>query len=140
MNLKIEGVWCKTRTEFDKLSKAGDYDLSLSYYDIFNRLIKSDPNNTEPSNIIISIYIRKSIQKILDLKALEQSDIKDQSDLKIIYMFKSLSPETVNGFRDFVNGMLDNDCELDLLVVNQCDFPKSGVLSKFDNVRFIDND
>ena len=22
MNLKIEGVWCKTRTEFDKLSKA----------------------------------------------------------------------------------------------------------------------
>ena len=55
-------------------------------------------------------------------------------------MFKSLSPETVNGFRDFVNGMLDNDCELDLLVVNRCDFPKSGVLSKFDNVRFIDND
>ena len=57
MNLKVEGVWCKTRTEFDKLSKTGDYDLSVSYYDIFNRLIKSDPNNTEPSDIIISIYI-----------------------------------------------------------------------------------
>ena len=136
MNLKIEGVWCKTRTEFDKLSKKGDYDLSVSYYDIFNRLIKSDPNNVEPSNIIISIYIRKSIQKVLwDLTEKEERD-----DVKILYMFKSLSADTVNGFRDFINSMVEEDCELDLLVVNRCDFPKTGVLSKFDNVRFIDND
>ena len=135
MNVKIEGVWCKTRTEFDKLSKKGDYDLSVSYYDIFNRLIKSDPNNAEPSNIIISIYIRKSIQKVLwDLDEKEERD-----DVKILYMFKSLSADTVNGFRDFINSMDEEDCELDLLVVNRCDFPKTGVLSKFDNVRFIDN-
>lgn len=136
MNVKIEGVWCKTRTEFDKLSKRGDYDLSVSYYDIFNRLIKSDPNNVEPSNVIISIYIRKSIQKVLwDLTEKEERD-----DVKILYMFKSLSADTVNGFRDFINSMVEEDCELDLLVVNRCDFPKTGVLSKFDNVRFIDND
>ena len=135
MNVKIEGVWCKTRTEFDKLSKKGDYDLSVSYYDIFNRLIKSDPNNAEPYNIIISIYIRKSIQKVLwDLDEKEERD-----DVKILYMFKSLSADTVNGFRDFINSMVEEDCELDLLVVNRCDFPKTGVLSKFDNVRFIDN-
>ena len=133
MNLKVEGVWCKTRTEFDKLSKAGDYDLSVSYYDIFNRLIKSDPNNTEPSDIIISIYIRKTIQKTL-------RDLGEDSDAKILYMFKSLSADTVNGFREFINTMVDEECELDLLVVNRCDFPKTGVLSKFDNVRFIDND
>lgn len=136
MNVKIEGVWCKTRTEFDKLSKRGDYDLSVSYYDIFNRLIKSDPNNVEPSNVIISIYIRKSIQKVLwDLTEKQERD-----DVKILYMFKSLSADTVNGFRDFINSMVEEDCELDLLVVNRCDFPKTGVLSKFDNVRFIDND
>jgi hypothetical protein len=133
MNLKVEGVWCKTRTEFDKLSKTGDYDLSVSYYDIFNRLIKSDPNNTEPSDIIISIYIRKTIQKTL-------RDLGEDSDAKILYMFKSLSADTVNGFREFINTMVDEECELDLLVVNRCDFPKTGVLSKFDNVRFIDND
>ena len=85
MNLKIEGVWCKTRTEFDKLSKAGDYDLSLSYYDIFNRLIKSDPNNTEPSNIIISIYIRKSIQKILDLKDKKDLAVEFVEEISNIY-------------------------------------------------------
>jgi hypothetical protein len=133
MNIKIEGVWCKTRTEFDKLSKSGDYDLSVSYYDIFNRLVKSDPDNTEPSNIIISIYIRKIIQKVL-------LNLGEQEDVKILYMFKSLSADTVNGFRDFINDMSEDVCELDLLVVNRCDFPKTGVLSKFDNVRFIDND
>ena len=133
MNLKIEGVWCKTRTEFDKLSKTGDYDLSLSYYDIFNRLIKSDPDNTEPSNIIISIYIMKTIQKVLD-------DNEGKDELKILYMFKSLSADTVNGFRYFVNELIEDECELDLLVINRCDFPKTGVLSKFDNVRFVDND
>jgi len=133
MNLKIEGVWCKTRTEFDKLSKAGDYDLAVSYYDIFNRLIKSDPNNTEPSNVIVSIYIRKIIQKVL-------WDLDGRKDVKILYMFKSLSAGTVTGFRDFINDMIEDECELGLLVVNKCDFPKTGVLSKFDNVRFIDND
>jgi hypothetical protein len=133
MNLKIEGVWCKTRTEFDKLSKAGDYDLSVSYYDIFNRLVKSDPSSAEPSNIIISIYIRKSIEKVLE-------DLDDRENVKILYMFKTLNAETVNNFRDFINDMIVDPCELDLLVINRCDYPKSGVLSKFDNVRFIDND
>lgn len=133
MNLKIEGVWCKTRTEFDKLSKAGDYDLSVSYYDIFNRLVKSDPSSAEPSNIIISIYIRNSIEKVLE-------DLDDKENVKILYMFKTLNAETVNNFRDFINDMIIDPCELDLLVINRCDYPKSGVLSKFDNVRFIDND
>ena len=133
MNLKIEGVWCKTRTEFDKLSKAGDYDLSVSYYDIFNRLVKSDPSSAEPSNIIISIYIRKSIEKVLE-------NLDDKENVKILYMFKTLNAETVNNFRDFINDMIIDPCELDLLVINRCDYPKSGVLSKFDNVRFIDND
>ena len=133
MNLKVEGVWCKTKTEFDKLSKAGDYDLSVSYYDIFNRLIKSDPNNTEPSPIIISIYIRKSIEKVIE-------DLDNKENIKILYMFKTLSAETVSNFRDFVNDIVTTPCELDLLVINRCDFPKTGVLSKFDNVRFIDND
>ena len=133
MNLKIEGVWCKTRTEFDKLSKAGDYDLSVSYYDIFNRLVKSDPSSAEPSNIIISIYIRKSIEKVLE-------GLDDRENVKILYMFKTLNAETVNNFRDFINDIIVDPCELDLLVINRCDYPKSGVLSKFDNVRFIDND
>ena len=67
-------------------------------------------------------------------------DLDGQPEVKILYMFKSLSAETVSGFRNFINEMVETECELDLLVVNRCDFPKTGVLSKFDNVRFLDND
>ena len=66
MRLHVEGVWCKTRTEFERLAKSGSYDLTISYFDIFNRLIKSDPYSEEPSNIIVSLYIRKLIQRLIE--------------------------------------------------------------------------
>ena len=100
MKLHVEGVWCKTRTEFDKLSKSGDYDLTVSYFDIFNRLIKSDPYSKEPSDIIISLYIRKLIQKLITDSAENEKD-----DAKILYMFKSLDADAVLAFRDFVENL-----------------------------------
>lgn len=133
MTLKVEGVWCKTRTEFDRLSKANAYDLSISYFDVFNRLVKSDPYNKEPSNLVISLYIRKMINKAI--KNLPEGDA-----IKIIYMFKDLNSETVINFKSFISEITDANIELDLIIVNRCDYPKKGVLSKFDNVRFIDND
>ena len=106
MTLKIDGVWCKTKTEFEKLAKSRDYDLAVSYFDIFNRLIKSDPYGSEPSPIIVALYIR-----------------------------------SVLGFKDFIEDLVqDRDISLDLTIINRCDYPKRGVLSRFDNVKFIDND
>jgi hypothetical protein len=133
MKLKVEGVWCKTRTEFDRLSKASTYDLSVSYFDVFNRLVKSDPYNKEPSNLIISLYIRKMINKAIKNKA-------DGEHLKMIYMFKDLNTDTVLNFKSFIEHITDAHVELDLVIINRCDYPKKGVLSKFDSVRFIDND
>ena len=133
MILKVEGVWCKTRTEFDRLSKASAYDVSVSYFDVFNRLVKSDPYNKEPSNLIISIYIRKMINKAI-------KNLSEERPLKMIYMFKDLNSETVGNFKSFISEITDANIELDLVIVNRCDYPKKGVLSKFDNVRFIDND
>ena len=135
MKLHVEGVWCKTRTEFDKLSKSGDYDLTVSYFDIFNRLIKSDPYSKEPSDIIISLYIRKLIQKLIT------DSVENEKDgAKILYMFKSLDADSVLAFRDFVEALIKDQFDLDLVIINRCDYPKKGVLSKFDNVRFIDHD
>lgn len=135
MKLHVEGVWCKTRTEFERLAKSGDYDLIVSYFDIFNRLIKSDPYSKEPSDIIVSLYIRKLIQRLID-DALESE--KDQA--KILYMFKTLDGDSVLGFKEFVNDLFEDPFDLDLIIINRCDYPKRGVLSKFDNVRFIDHD
>ena len=134
MNVKIEGVWCKTRTEFDKLSKKGDYDLSVSYYDIFNRLIKSDPYGSEPSSIIVALYIRKMLQKLI-------TDSSEVEEISIAHMFKELDTKSVLGFKDFITDLVqDRDISLDLTIINRCDYPKRGVLSRFDNVKFIDND
>lgn len=135
MKLHVEGVWCKTRTEFERLAKSGDYDLIVSYFDIFNRLIKSDPYSKEPSDIIVSLYIRKLIQRLID-DAVESE--KDQA--KILYMFKTLDGDSVLGFKEFVNDLFEDPFDLDLIIINRCDYPKRGVLSKFDNVRFIDHD
>ena len=137
MTLKIEGVWCKTRTEFEKLAKSGDYDLTISYFDIVNRLVKSDPYSEEPSDIIVSLYIRKLIQKLI-----EDHVEADSEAAKILYMFKSLDGTTVLNFKEFIQDLIPigSPYDIDLIIINRCDYPKKGVLSKFDNVRFIDHD
>ncbi len=133
MTLQIEGVWCKTRTEFEKLAKSGDYDLTISYFDIVNRLVKSDPYSKEPSDIIVSLYIRKLIQKLIN-------DKEDNNEAKLLYMFKNLDSDAILNFKSFIGDLTMDPYDLDLIIINRCDYPKRGVLSKFDNVRFIDHD
>ena len=131
MTLKVEGIWCKTKSEFDRLVKGEDYDLVVSYPDITNRLLKSDPEGNVPSDIIISLYIQKLFNSALEAA--------DSSSLRVAYMFKNLDQETVLNFRNYVEDIADKNT-VDLIIINRCDYPKRGVLSKFDNVRFIDND
>jgi len=137
MNLKIEGVWCKTRTEFERLAKSGEYDLTISYFDIVNRLIKSDPYSEEPSDIIVSLYIRKLIQKLVNDRIEKEVD-----GAKLLYMFKDLNSDAILNFKRFIKDItpVESPLSMDLIIINRCDYPKRGVLSKFDNVRFIDHD
>lgn len=135
MTLQIEGVWCKTRTEFEKLAKSGDYDLTISYFDIVNRLVKSDPYSEEPSDVIVSLYIRKLIKKLIT-----DNTEKENENAKLLYMFKNLDGAAVINFKDFISDLTGEPFDIDLVIINRCDYPKRGVLSKFDNVRFIDHD
>jgi|TARA_B100000768_G_scaffold126045_1_gene116707 hypothetical protein len=135
MTLQIEGVWCKTRTEFEKLAKSGDYDLTISYFDIVNRLVKSDPYSEEPSDVIVSLYIRKLIKKLIT-----DNTEKENEHAKLLYMFKNLDGSAILNFKDFISDLTGEPFDIDLVIINRCDYPKRGVLSKFDNVRFIDHD
>jgi hypothetical protein len=135
MTLQIEGVWCKTRTEFEKLAKSGDYDLTISYFDIVNRLVKSDPYSEEPSDVIVSLYIRKLIKKLIT-----DNVEKENENAKLLYMFKNLDGSAILNFKDFISDLTGEPFDIDLVIINRCDYPKKGVLSKFDNVRFIDHD
>ena len=135
MTLQVEGVWCKTRTEFEKLAKSGNYDLTISYFDIVNRLVKSDPYSEEPSDVIVSLYIRKLIKKLIN-----DNIEKENENAKLLYMFKNLDGPAVLNFKDFIGDLTGEPFDIDLIIINRCDYPKRGVLSKFDNVRFIDHD
>ena len=64
----------------------------------------------------------------------------EKEQAKILYMFKTLDSGSVLGFKEFVNDLIEEPFDLDLIIINRCDYPKRGVLSKFDNVRFIDHD
>lgn len=131
--LKIDCIWCKTRSEFDRYVKSENYDLVISYSDIYGRLLKSDPYGNEPSDVIISLYIEKMLRTLFE-------DEKCCKGQRLVYLLKNLDQETISNFKEFVSSMTDESYEVGLTIINRCDYPKKGVLSKFDNVRFIDND
>jgi len=131
--MKIDCIWCKTRSEFDRYVKSENYDLVISYSDIYGRLLKSDPYGNEPSDVIISLYIEKMLRTLF-----ESEQCCDEH--RLVYLLKNLDQETISNFKEFVSSMTDESYEVGLTIINRCDYPKKGVLSKFDNVRFIDND
>lgn len=133
MLLRIEGVWCKTRTEFDKLARSQQNDLVISFYEIQNRLIKSDPYSKDPSDVIVSLYIMKLLNKVI-------GDRVDELETNILYMFQTLDRDIICNFKDYIDSLEPAEFEFNLTIINRSDFPKRGVLSKFDNVKFIDND
>lgn len=133
MLLRIEGVWCKTKTEFDKLARSQQNDLVISFYEIQNRLIKSDPYSKDPSDVIVSLYIMKLLNKVI-------GDRVDELETNILYMFQTLDRDIICNFKDYIDSLEPAEFEFNLTIINRSDFPKRGVLSKFDNVKFIDND
>tara|TARA_R100001230_G_C5488648_1_gene37057 strand:+ start:220 stop:489 length:270 start_codon:yes stop_codon:yes gene_type:complete len=74
MKLKVECIWCKTKTEFNKLAreikKKEDYDKTknqiISYNDVSERLSKSDPYGAVPSDTIIALQIQKMIKTLIE--------------------------------------------------------------------------
>lgn len=132
MTLKVAGIWCKTKSDFDKYIRQEEYDLVISHNEIHNRLLKSDPNDTEPSDVIISLYIQKLFKSI-------PKKFEGLEEVNVAFLFKNLDKETISNFREFVSSEHEME-ELDLIIINRCDYPKKGVLSLFDAVKFIDHD
>jgi hypothetical protein len=146
MKLKVECIWCKTKTEFNRFAKftksQEDYDKSktqiISYNDISDRLSKSDPYGAEPSETIVALHIQKLIKNLINKnKNLEDYTVDDTAN--ITYLLKNLNKENVVNFKNFL-GEISGGVEFDLVVINREEGLDPGVLSKFDNVKFLDND
>ena len=132
MTFKIAGIWCRTKSDFDRYIKTEDYDVVISHSDIHNRLLKSDPSDVEPSDVIISLYIQKLFNSL-------PSKFEGVDLVNVAFLFKNLDRETVTNFRQFIDDSFDSN-DVDLIIIDRCDYPKKGVLSLFDSVKFIDND
>lgn len=132
MTLKVAGIWCKTKSDFDKYIRQEEYDLVISHNEIYSRLLKSDPSDAEPSDVIISLYIQKLFKTI-------PRKFEGLEEVNIAFLFKNLDSETVSNFKRFISSEFDMG-EMDLIIINRCDYPKKGVLSLFDAVKFIDHD
>lgn len=132
MIIKLAGVWCKSKNDFDGYVKSGNYDLSISYLEIYTRLLKNDPGYNEPSDTIISLYIQNLFSGI-------DSKFQDKEEINIAFLFKNLDTETVCNLKEFILGLFPV-LEIELVVINREDYPKKGVLNLFDSVKFIDND
>lgn len=126
--ITIECVWCNSRKEFNKFCRNNPGETVIDFYSIRNKLVKSDPYDTEPHRSVIGLAIRDSFINVLNKNA----DLE-----KIIYLFKNLDAETIDNFKLFLQETIEPDASLNLTVINRDDYPK-GVLKRFESVKIID--
>ena len=149
MKLKVDCIWCKTKTEFNKLAreikKEEDYNKLkyqiISYNDVSERLSKSDPYGATPSDTLIALQIQKMIKTLIEKNKNSETYESDAErvHINITYLLKNLDKDNVLNFKKFLNN-ISGGLEFDLVVINRDDNLDPGVLSKFDNVKFYDND
>lgn len=134
MTIRLECVWCTTRTEFNRYNRLdGEGAHVINYMDIVTKLSKADPYSSEPSRKIVGLHLRNALQNYV-------SGVQAGSNSsRLIYVLKNLTPDTVDGVFESVQGMSD-ELKLctKLVIINRVDYPKKGVLSRFDVVKFID--
>ena len=126
--ITIECVWCNSRKEFNKFCRNNPGETVIDFYSIRNKLVKSDPYDTEPHRSVIGLAIRDSFINVLNKNA----DLE-----KIIYLFKNLDAETIDNFKVFLQETIEPTALLNLTVINRDDYPK-GVLKRFESVKIID--
>jgi hypothetical protein len=126
--ITIECVWCNSRKEFNKFCRNNPGETVIDFYSIRNKLVKSDPYDTEPHRSVIGLAIRDSFINVLNKNA----DLE-----KIIYLFKNLDAETIDNFKLFLQETIEPAASLNLTVINRDDYPK-GVLKRFESVKIID--
>ena len=147
MNLKVECIWCKTKTDFNRFAretkKSEEYDKFknqiISYNEIGDRLSKSDPYGNTPSETLVALHIQKLIRNLVNKNRRVEEEVEEEQTAKVTYLLKNLNQENVLNFKNFINEIADG-VEFELVVINREDKLDPKVLSKFDNVRIVDND
>jgi hypothetical protein len=135
MTIKLECIWCNNKAEFNRHVRLnGEGACVINYLDIVNKLVKADPYGSTPNDKVIGLHLLSSLENVF--KGVDE----DTKEVRIIYMLKNLTEETADGLFDVIQDLsLDNSrLGTKLVIINRTDYPRKGVLSKFDVVKFID--
>ena len=136
MNITIECIWCNTKTEFNRFVRLHDESAYvINYIDVTNKLMKADRVGSKPSDHMVGLHIHGQI-KMYSSK-LQKFEEHPKS---IIYLIKRLDKATVDALRSTFTRLLEDDAKIsmNLTIINRDDYPKKGVLSKFDTVKFLE--
>lgn len=133
MSLKIDYVWCNSKSDFVWYTKSFEYSVVVNYIDIIVNLVKSDIMNAEPPSAVVNLYIRKKITKIMEDSLSEESP-------KFAYFIKDLEEDIVDGVFSLVEELAkitSVEYTNNLIIVNHEGSIDKTLLARFDSVKFV---
>lgn len=135
MTIKLECIWCNNKAEFNKYIRLnGEGATAINYLDIVNKLMKADPYGSSPNDKVVGLHLLSALES--NFASLEEG----AREFKLIYLLKNLTEDTAEGLFAAIEGLSPDDSRFctKLVIINRTDYPRKGVLSKFDVVKFID--
>ncbi len=133
MSLKINYLWCGTKSDFTWYIKTNGCSVTINYNDIIVNLIKSDIMNAEPPLAVVNLYIRKKLAKVME-------DARNGTCSEMAYLIKDLEEDTIEGVFSLIKELAtyeDISYNSNLVIVNQSLLPDQTILAKFDTVKFV---
>tara|TARA_Y100000385_G_scaffold40266_1_gene37507 strand:- start:366 stop:755 length:390 start_codon:yes stop_codon:yes gene_type:complete len=94
----------------------------INYMDIFNKLTKNDFYQFEPSDAVVSSYLMKQLQTVLDRS----------TTTSIFYVLGNLNESTVEGIKRYVESLTAK--ELQYNIYHSPDINVNGSAKLFENV------
>jgi hypothetical protein len=94
----------------------------INYMDIFNKLTKNDFYQFEPSDAVVSSYLMKQLQIVLDRS----------TTTSIFYVLGNLNESTVEGIKRYVESLTAK--ELQYNIYHSPDINVNGSAKLFENV------
>lgn len=94
----------------------------INYMDIFNKLTKNDFYQSEPSDAVVSSYLMKQLQTVLDRN----------TTTSIFYVLGNLSEPTVKGIKRYVESLTNKEIEYN--IYHSPDINVNGSAKLFKNV------
>lgn len=131
MLIILDGVWCRSKSEFNRFTNRFKYDKIISYPDIYTKLAKSDPDYTRPSNFIVSLEVQKIIYNL--------AKSTYSQNLKIAYMFEQIETKPIENLKSFLQ-TFNTELYFRLNIIEDAKMPEQQVINLFDQIKFIDDD